>query len=323
MAKDKKSFIGYCDWERTFDFLSDEEAGKLIKHFFAYINDKDPILDDRLLQMAFEPIKLQLNRDLSKYEEVKRKRSEAGRQGGLKSGESRGKQSEPIDSDALSDEANEAFASNAKQNEANEAVTDTVIVTVNDTVTDTDILLSKESKLKLVWDIFPGKRNSFEKDFKNFEKKTKGIELDFEKMMQEVKNAPNVYFQTWINDFVPKSIPAGGGEILDIPEEFIPLWNEWKEYRKARKFSPYAGIKWEQMAVDKLLGYSNRDPVIAKKILEKTYQNNYQGFFPLKEEDGKSNNQNSKTGTSNVRNGNDKVSGTTDILGGARYTEFT
>lgn len=35
------------------------------------------------------------------------------------------------------------------------------------------------------------------------------------------------------------------------------------------------------------------------------------------------NNQKTGSGSSNVRNGNDKVSGTTEILGGARYTEFT
>jgi len=136
MAENKKSFIGYCDWENTFEMLTDEEAGKLIKHFFNYINDKDPQLDDRLLTMAFEPIKLQLKRDLQKYKEVKKKRSEAGRNGGLKSGETRSKTNQ--------DEANEANASFVKQTEANEAVTvnDTVTVIDNDTV----ILLEKETK---------------------------------------------------------------------------------------------------------------------------------------------------------------------------------
>lgn len=129
MAKDKKSFVGYCDWRNTFDLLSDDEAGKLIKHFFAYVNDEDPVLDDRLLQMAFEPIKTQLKRDLSKYEEVKRKRAEAGRQGGLRSGENRTKQNEPN-------------ASIAKQNQANEADN------VNDNGNDNGnvILLEKETK---------------------------------------------------------------------------------------------------------------------------------------------------------------------------------
>ena len=124
MAENKKSFIGYCDWENTFEMLTDDEAGKLIKHFFNYINDKDPQLNDRLLTMAFEPIKLQLKRDLQKYKEVKKKRSEAGRNGGLKSGEARSKINQ--------DEANEANASFVKQNEANEAVTVTDIVIVNE-----------------------------------------------------------------------------------------------------------------------------------------------------------------------------------------------
>lgn len=272
MAKDKKSFIGYCDWERTFDFLSDEEAGKLIKHFFAYINDKDPILEDRLLQMAFEPIKLQLNRDLSKYEEVKRKRSEAGRQGGLKSGESRCKQSEPIDSDALSDEANEAFASNAKQNEANEAVTDTVIVT--GTVTDTDILLEKETKGEI--QEFPSSNFPETPDAKSPEDSPK----------EKRKKVP------------PKKEKDSDEELI-IPEDFKPIWSDWIEYRKAKKKKPYAGTKWEQMAVNKFLENSGNDPVMGRKILNQTIENNWEGLFKLKKEYGESNNQATSSGAGN------------------------
>lgn len=76
MAKDKKSFIAYCDWGETFDMLSDEEAGQLIKHIFAYVNDKNPKLENRILEIAFKPIKLQLKRDLQKYETICAKNKE-------------------------------------------------------------------------------------------------------------------------------------------------------------------------------------------------------------------------------------------------------
>lgn len=67
MAEDKKSFVGYSDWISTFDMLSNEEAGKLIKHLLAYVNDKNPEdLEDRVLKVAFEPIKNQLKRDFEK-----------------------------------------------------------------------------------------------------------------------------------------------------------------------------------------------------------------------------------------------------------------
>lgn len=126
MAENKKSFINYCDWESVFSMLSDEEAGKLIKHIYAYVNDKNPVMEDRLLQMAFEPIKLSLKRDLKKYENVKEKRAEAGRIGGIKSGEAR-KQN-------IINEANEANASISKQKQANEAVNDNVSDSVSDSV---------------------------------------------------------------------------------------------------------------------------------------------------------------------------------------------
>lgn len=81
MAEEKKAFVVYADWETQFDLLSDDEAGKLIKHIFSYVNDKNPEFkpDERLLLMAFEPIKKQLKRDLKKYESIKEKRAEAGR----------------------------------------------------------------------------------------------------------------------------------------------------------------------------------------------------------------------------------------------------
>ena len=82
MAKNKKSFILYCDQQGVFNKLPDEIAGKLIKHIFAYVNDENPPCDDLLLSIAFEPIKTQLKRDLSKYEDYIEKQSVNGSKGG-------------------------------------------------------------------------------------------------------------------------------------------------------------------------------------------------------------------------------------------------
>lgn len=82
MAKDKKSFILYCDQQGLFNKLPDEIAGKLIKHIFAYVNDENPIASDLLLEIAFEPIKLQLKRDLRKYDEYIDKQRVNGSKGG-------------------------------------------------------------------------------------------------------------------------------------------------------------------------------------------------------------------------------------------------
>lgn len=84
MAEGKKSFLLYADYIHTFEHLSDEEAGKLIKILFRYVNDQNPQLDDRLLKIAFEPIKMQLKRDLTNWETEKGKRSDNASMGNLK-----------------------------------------------------------------------------------------------------------------------------------------------------------------------------------------------------------------------------------------------
>lgn len=81
MAKDKKKIIVYSDWIGTFESLSDEEAGRLIKHFFRYVNDLDPN-SDRLTELLFTPIKQTLKRDLERWEEIRSIRVSAGSKGG-------------------------------------------------------------------------------------------------------------------------------------------------------------------------------------------------------------------------------------------------
>jgi hypothetical protein len=84
MAKDKKSFILYSDIIYTVEKLSDIEAGQLLKHLLRYVNDQNPTTKNPLVEIAFEPIKQQLKRDLVKFEDVKGKRSEAGKAGAIK-----------------------------------------------------------------------------------------------------------------------------------------------------------------------------------------------------------------------------------------------
>tara|TARA_R110001592_G_scaffold102342_3_gene289042 strand:+ start:441 stop:1064 length:624 start_codon:yes stop_codon:yes gene_type:complete len=87
MAKGKKSFVLYTDQIGIFSKLTDEQAGLLIKHIYAYCNDEEP-KGDFVTELAFESIKQALKRDLRKFEDVKVKRSEAGK----KSAEVRKKQ---------------------------------------------------------------------------------------------------------------------------------------------------------------------------------------------------------------------------------------
>jgi hypothetical protein len=79
MANNKKGFVLYADQKELFDQLSDEKAGQLIKHIFAYVNDDNPVSDDLFLNLAFTPIKQQLKRDLQKWEKTINGRSKAGK----------------------------------------------------------------------------------------------------------------------------------------------------------------------------------------------------------------------------------------------------
>jgi hypothetical protein len=82
MAENKKSFILYADLINIVSKLPKEKAGELFLHILEYVNDLDPVTDDLLLQIAFEPVKLSLKRDLKRYENYIDKQRENGLKGG-------------------------------------------------------------------------------------------------------------------------------------------------------------------------------------------------------------------------------------------------
>jgi hypothetical protein len=136
MAAGKKSFVLYSDLIHTIEKMPSEKAGDLFKHILRYVNDQNPITDDLIIELTFEPIKQQLKRDLEKWEtEIKPKRSESGKLGGIKSGEARRSKMKQ----------NEANASITKQTEANEAVNVNVNVNVTNNSIEhiTDLFISK------------------------------------------------------------------------------------------------------------------------------------------------------------------------------------
>lgn len=82
MADGKKSFLFYTNWLQTFENLTDEEAGKLIKHLLRYVNDLNPDPPNRLTQLVFEPLKQILKVDLKKYENIIERNKANGSKGG-------------------------------------------------------------------------------------------------------------------------------------------------------------------------------------------------------------------------------------------------
>ena len=69
MAEDKKSFLLYVDLIHTVKKLPKEKIGDLFLTILEYVNDMNPTVDDILVEIAFEPIKQQLKRDLRQWEE--------------------------------------------------------------------------------------------------------------------------------------------------------------------------------------------------------------------------------------------------------------
>ena len=67
MAQGKKSFQMYTEWIEVFNELDNEEAGQLIKHIFKYVNDENPVAENKLVALSFVQIKQQLKRDLKKW----------------------------------------------------------------------------------------------------------------------------------------------------------------------------------------------------------------------------------------------------------------
>ncbi len=124
MAENKKSFVLYADLIKSIEHLTNEEKGILFNHLLEYVNDKNPVLEDRLILTAWKPIELQLKRDLIKFEEVKAKRSEAGK----RSAELRALKSEEQNS------TNSTSVESVEGCSTNPTVNDNDNVNVNDTV---------------------------------------------------------------------------------------------------------------------------------------------------------------------------------------------
>ena len=134
MAEGKKSFIAYSDWKATFDEMSNEDAGLLIKHIFSYVNDENPVSDNVLIRVAFAQFKQTLKRDLNKWEEQLDQRREAGRRSAEKRAfEKRNERSTSVESrqrnstDSVSviDSVNDIIIDNVKEKRINKFIAPT------------------------------------------------------------------------------------------------------------------------------------------------------------------------------------------------------
>lgn len=128
MAEGKKGFLLYADMIKTVEKLPKEKAGELFMVIMQYVNDLNPEPDDILIQVAFEPIKQQLKRDLKKWDKYIKKQRVNGKKGG------RPKAKETQKTQAFSEKPKKADNVN-------------VTVNVNDNVIDINNKIINESEI--------------------------------------------------------------------------------------------------------------------------------------------------------------------------------
>ena len=201
MAKGKKSFILYADQRGVFDKLSNEQAGTLIKHIFSYVSDENPE-GNLITEIAFELIKQQLKRDLDHWENIKLKRSEAGKA----SAKSRSNKLQQTSTHVKS----------VQQTSTNPTVN------VNGNVTVNDILLEKETKeLLQIWVSY---RKEIKKPIKSqsIEAISKKInENGFEKSKKIINYSIENGYQGLFWDKDPAIKKKNNFGLNDVPDDFV------------------------------------------------------------------------------------------------------
>ena len=155
MPDNKKSFVLYSDLIHTVSKLPNEKAGELFKHILEYVNDTNPTTEDLLIQIAFEPIKQSLKRDLKKWSDGSDDRVEKARKAGLASAEARRlKQLESTKSNSVVENPTKSTVSVSDSVNVNDNVSDTENVNDNNNYLLSEIKISEvEDDLKDYFEI--------------------------------------------------------------------------------------------------------------------------------------------------------------------------
>lgn len=198
MAEGKKSFVLYADLISVVEKLIEKDredgtniSGELFFHILEYVNDRHPKSDNFIVEMAFEPIRLQLKRDLQRYEQIRAKRAESGKLGGRPQKQ---------------EKAKKANGFSEKQTKAKKA--DTVNVNDNDTVLSKDNNISDFDKVVLDWfDYKKERRESYKSEkskttFINKLKKLSGDNAETARLIVDESIANN-----WAGIFELKNNP--------------------------------------------------------------------------------------------------------------------
>jgi hypothetical protein len=153
----KKSFVFYLSWRSAINLLNDSQKAELLNAIFDYVSGEPVFINDGGVNICFEFIKSDIERDLEKWENIKEKRREAGKKGGMYSKKNNPvgfsetqnnpvgfseTQNNPVGFKLINQtkqkEAKEANACFAKQKEAKQAVNVNVDVNVDNNIILTD-----------------------------------------------------------------------------------------------------------------------------------------------------------------------------------------
>lgn len=199
MAENKKSFILYCDLIHTIDKIPNEQAGKLFKHILEYVNDLNPNSDDIIVNIAFEPIKQQLKRDLNKWEGERQNRSDAGKKGMA----SRWKKDITNDNSVITKDNSviSVITNDNKLYQGITKITDNVTVNVND---NDNVIKEEIISFDSFWDIYD-KKISKDKCLKKFNALSNNDKLKIKETIKDyVASTPDVKFrknpETYLNN---------------------------------------------------------------------------------------------------------------------------
>jgi hypothetical protein len=200
MAKDKTSFVLYSDSKSIIDLMTNEQAGLLLKTLFAYVNDENPVIDNSIA-IVFEMIKLQLKRDLKKWEQTKEGRSAAGK------ASAEAKRLAKLNQQNITNSTNVDFV---QQTSTNSTVSVSVNDSVNVNVIKKDIKASLETRtLAFKEKLMPFKNKYDINLLKNFFQYWTEPNLSKTKMLFELQKTFDIErrLATWVrNDktFAPK-----------------------------------------------------------------------------------------------------------------------
>tara|TARA_R110000803_G_scaffold82128_1_gene148185 strand:+ start:26 stop:679 length:654 start_codon:yes stop_codon:yes gene_type:complete len=199
MAEGKKSFVAYCDWIEIFEELEDNEAGKLAKHLFRYVNDLDPESDSREVKLCFIAIKQSLKRDLKKYDKYIDKQKVNGAKGGRpkKTQITQPFIKKPKKADSVSDSVS-----------VNEIIDKSITYTKNDFLIDWNVLRLKHLNKPSFLNTLRGE------DLDNFTELTKDYSQD------DFKNA-------LVGLFKQKKLPNDQTSMQSNPKHFVKFFNTY------------------------------------------------------------------------------------------------